>query len=381
MLRFLLRLLGLDHLGDLLRPLHAEEEDEDDVADALAAARDERPVILPLDPDPTPRPVTRKLLESPPTVGPEPSLDTPDLFPPDAPTPVVAMPIIRPGPFREEAVGPGLRSVSAWVESSALRKPKKYIALAKRLGLTELILICNDHSATRKPRKFTIFNRKRIVAFAKEARAAGLEIGLMSWIAPHEAYIRSCAKVMTALAIDCDAHKVELDAEEPWMLAKLMQMTYDQAGALVGECFGKFGVDRPFKLGVNGIGFASKRKLRGLAACCDYVCPQCYTTRTQPLHPGTTTGRFYERWYDAFGPVVVIVGLAAYRQTRIKFKVWKPKGGEIAFGRAIRACVEHPHVDSITLWSLRWLLSNEKLLGPILRDITIIPKDPVLNVA
>jgi len=429
MLRFLLRLIGWEHLSDLLRSAHADHDEDDDEPKALPEARSPRvpALILPSDETEAPavepetddkRNVNRKfatpespvinlgnetaVLPPPPRLSvpagfPDPVLEDgvpdmrppgildPDSYPPDAPTPVVAMPILPPEPPA------GLRSISAWAESSALRNPKKFVDFAVKAGLTEVIIIANDHSAWRKPKAFTTFNKQRIIAFAKEARAQGLQVGLMTWIMPHREYIKECAKQMTELAEACDAWKVELDAEEPWMLAQLKSgkrismSAYDVMGDYVHECFGKYGVDRKFKLGVNGIGFASRRKLKTLSAGCDYMTPQCYSTRTQPLEPRTTADRFCQRWLEHFGDREVIVGLAAYRQSKIRIlgpddepiaAYLKPGG---AFQVAVQSCIEDPKIESITFWSLRWLMtrSGRKYLVPVIRKIPRIEDDPV----
>jgi hypothetical protein len=217
-----------------------------------------------------------------------------------------------PGPPEQDDIGIG--RIGAWAGRASMRTPTaitRSIAFARSIGLGRLDVIVNDHSKARAPRAFDTYPRAEIVALADEANAAGMHVHLMTWIMPHPSYIAQAADVLRELVDDCGAHSVMLDAEEPWTLAT-QRMPYDKAAELVGDRFD--GV----RLGVTGIGYADADKLGPLARECDYLVPQCYSTSSSRLDPGTVVPKFAGRWRRVFGADrEIVVGLAGYRQTGI----------------------------------------------------------------
>jgi hypothetical protein len=140
------------------------------------------------------------------------------------------------------------------------------------------------------------------------------------------------------------ARSLVWDAEEPWTLAK-KRMRYSEAGALVGELF----ADCEFEMGATGIRYAPTAKLAPLVAVCDYMVPQCYSTRTSKADPSTVVSRGLVTWRKKFGDGPRFVpGLAAYRQSGID-------GHSIR--SAMQAAIDNAgeHSDTAIWWGLNSL--------------------------
>lgn len=248
----------------------------------------------------------------------------------------------------------GLKTIGAWCGSASLRNPGRDVDFCVAHGINRLDIIVNDHSVWREPTDFTVRGVTSIVRLADLARAAGIEVHLMSWLMPHSMYIEQAGNELIPLATLCQAKSIQWDAEEPWTKAK-KAMPYEEASKLVAEVF----KDRKFKMGVNGIGYASTQKLGPLAKVCDYVVPQAYATQSSGLKPDTAPGQFYRRWSSKFKKPVVM-GLAAYRQKGI------PGYSEReAILTAIKATHALGDVDTIIYWSLRHIRTNREVANAI----------------
>jgi hypothetical protein len=240
--------------------------------------------------------------------------------------------------------GPALRHRRAWCGLSSLANPARDVEFAKSIGLTGLDIIANDHSAAREPRRFDTRPTQQIVTLATMARDAGLDVHLMSWIMPHKRYLKEAADVLPELMAKTGARSLVWDAEEPWTLAK-KRMRYSEAGALVGELF----ADCEFEMGATGIRYAPTAKLAPLVAVCDYMVPQCYSTRTSKADPSTVVSRGLVTWRKKFGDGPRFVpGLAAYRQSGID-------GHSIR--SAMQAAIDNAgeHSDTAIWWGLNSL--------------------------
>jgi hypothetical protein len=245
--------------------------------------------------------------------------------------------------------GPALRHRRAWCGLSSLAHPARDVAFAKSIGLTGIDIIANDHSAAREPRRFDIRPTQQIVTLATMARDAGLDVHLMSWIMPHKRYIKEAADVLPELMAKTGARSLVWDAEEPWTLAR-KRLRYSEAGALVGELFAV----REFEMGATGIRYAPAAKLAPLVAVCDYMVPQCYSTRTSKAAPSTVVSKGVATWRKKFGDGPRMVpGLAAYRQSGIK-------------GHSIRSAMQaaidnaEEHSDTCIFWGLNSLRKSPK---------------------
>lgn len=211
-----------------------------------------------------------------------------------------------------DAVSLGVRRVGAWTGWAAFDDDKSLkltIDRCKWLGLRRLDVIVNDFSAKRAPVDFEMYRLARVVAIGKACRDAGIDMHMMSWLMPHRAFIDDAAKQLRTAFELSGAKSIQWDAEEPWTQAQ-RPMNYVEAAALIAERFA--GVP----MGVNGIMYASKAKLGPLAAVCDYVVPQCYSTDSQPIDPAVVVRqglRLWREWTDK----PIVVGLAAYRQVGI----------------------------------------------------------------
>ncbi len=245
--------------------------------------------------------------------------------------------------------GPALRHRRAWCGLSSLANPARDVAFAKSIGLTGLDIIVNDHSAAREPRRFDARPTQQIVTLATMARDAGLDVHLMSWIMPHKRYLKEAADVLPELMAKTGARSLVWDAEEPWTLAR-KRLRYSEAGALVGELFAV----REFEMGATGIRYAPTAKLAPLVAVCDYMVPQCYSTRTSKADPSTVVSRGLVTWRKKFGDGPRFVpGLAAYRQSGID-------GHSIR--SAMQAAIDNAgeHADDCIFWGLNSLRKSPK---------------------
>jgi hypothetical protein len=243
------------------------------------------------------------------------------------PRDVVSNPDGRPSPKPKEPVeveGPEksrLEVVGMWAGSSTLRNPVEHVAFAKKHNVNRLDIIVNDHSAQRDPMDFTIRNRATIIRLAEECHKAGIQVAIMSWVMPHEDYIRQMGPILIELAKDVNAVEICLDAEEPWTLAR-KRMKFAAAGKLVGEVF----KDRPCPLSITGIPYVATNRLKPLIDVADIAWVQSYSTSSSKRAPGTTQPRDLKLWAKKFGkkrpadspPLQVKAALACYRQKGIK---------------------------------------------------------------
>jgi hypothetical protein len=106
------------------------------------------------------------------------------------------------------APSPGL-TLGAWCGAKTLANPTRDIDTAVDLGLNRIDLVVNDHSAWRKPSHFSLRDHSKIMKVAQLARDAGLELNLMSWVMPHEAYIREAAVDLIPLARETGAASIQ----------------------------------------------------------------------------------------------------------------------------------------------------------------------------
>jgi hypothetical protein len=246
-----------------------------------------------------------------------------------------------PGPLEVDEIGIG--RIGAWAGRASMRTPtavKRSIAFAREIGLGRLDVIVNDHSGDRAPRKFDTYPRAEILALADAANDAGMHVHLMTWIMPHADYLLRARDELAHLVDASHAHSIMLDAEEPWTLAT-RRMPYPQAADLVRA----WGIA---PIGVTGIGYADRVKLGGLVRLADYVVPQCYSTSSSKLDPGTVVPKFAKRWREVFGVARRLVpGLAAYRQSGIAG--YTP---EAALRAAFAGAEADPEAREVVYWSL-----------------------------
>lgn len=245
-----------------------------------------------------------------------------------------------------------LGRVGAWVGAGSFRTNSGATAtldFAAKLGLGRLDVICNDHSAKRKPQSFGTWNKSRLETFCRMAVDRGFEVHLMTWCMPHDVYLNGMVEQMSELYAKCRASSVQLDAEEPWTNAR-RPLPYDDAAKIVIDGFGRENV--PY--GVTGIGWASSKKLGPLMAGAAYGVPQCYSTARNNLNPKTSTSFLVGLWRKRFprppeNPLPLVIGLAGYRQSG-RPGYTKERFMTAAFDGAL--AVEP--VD-IVYWSMRWI--------------------------
>ncbi len=288
-----------------------------------------------------------------PDEDPHPEIEIPD------PEPEEPEPEPEPEP---ELEAPGVKHVGAWCGLASLKNADRDIAFARAHGINRLDVIVNDHSAAREPRPFTTYDTTLISRFCNKAQAAGIETHLMSWVMPHAAYIEEAAEQLIPLAAGCNAASVQWDAEEPWTRAR-NRLPYDVAAARLAESF----KDLPCPMGVNGIGYTPAKKFGPLAEICDYVVPQCYSTRSSGQKPEEVVPRFHRRYRKlfangrAFKPPgardkQIVIGLAAYRQKGIPGHTV-----ETAMRTALAGAQALEGVDTVIYWSLRHIRANRRV--------------------
>jgi hypothetical protein len=345
LLQFLARIFGRD--DGLTTPVHVEKPDLDEPSD------DEIEAIPDESPEDDTNPIEVPIVPKPPLAGPA---QPGDLFDTPAEPGRFDPPPTEPAPEKPKHI-----AVGAWVGNRDLNNPKRTIDFAREYNITRLHIIVNDHAGRWKSTKKPSFDTRppeKIIRLADLAHKAGMEVHLMSWIMPYEDYLRQAAEQLIPLAQACRAHSVEWDAEEPWTKPQASgKMSYEAAGKLVGELFR----DQGFEMGVNGIGYGSQKKIGPLAAVCEYICPQAYSTSKQHLSPKTTVPKFAKRWRKLFPGKRLVVGLAAYNQEGIlRDKKDKSKGTYEkleAVRLAIAAAKSVEDVEAVVYWSfshLRW---------------------------
>lgn len=111
--------------------------------------------------------------------------------------------------------------------------------------------------------------------------------------------------------------------------------------------------DLPIPMGVNGIGYASVKKLGPLAEVCQYTVPQVYSTNRNTLDPRTAPAKFHRRWNKHFKQPIVM-GLAAYRQSGISGY----ESAAEAMQAAVDAVKNIPEINTVIYWSLYHVTRN-----------------------
>lgn len=250
----------------------------------------------------------------------------------------------------------GVRRIGVWAGSGSMASAatiRRDVNFMKAVGVKRLDIIVNDDSEERSPMlKFKTYDADKIKALALDANAAGIEVHLMTWVMPHPAYIDGMAMTLPALARDCSALSIVLDAEEPWTLAK-RPMAWAAAARDVRSALSNI------KMGVTAIGYCNKVKLGPLLDVADYWVPQCYSTETQKVDPATVVPQFVKRWRKAFGrSKPFVVGLAGYRQ---KFG----KGIDANLRLAFAGAEALGDVDEVIYWSLSSIRSNKQVAKTI----------------
>lgn len=249
----------------------------------------------------------------------------------------------------DEETQVGILKVGAWTGLSSMVSQgaiNRTVKNCKDLGLKRLDIIINDNSIDRSPTNFSTYETKSIVGLAKAVGAAGLDVHLMSWIMPHEKFIKQAADKLIPLMDECGAQSIQWDAEEPWTQAR-QNMPYKEAADLIAELF------NGYTMGVNGIGYTPSDKFKPLSDICDYIVPQCYSTNTSGADPAAVVKSYVGRWKRLFGDKPMVVGLAAYRQNGIKgYSI------DSALRAAFMGAELIEEIDEVIYWSLNQIVKT-----------------------
>lgn len=236
-----------------------------------------------------------------------------------------------------------VRKVGAWTGWSSMATPKvvaQTIKAATFLGLKRLDIIVNDFAAAREPTPFTTYDKDKIVALAKAATAAKIDVHLLTWAMPHIPFIEGAARDLRDLVSRTGARSIVWDAEESWTKAR-KALPYAEAAKRIGVAF------QGITMGITGIGYTPAERFGPLAEVCDYMVPQCYATSTSGLKPETIVPQLVRRYRQLFGKnKPVVCGLAAYRQP--------PKGYTIesSMRAAFAGAVADSGIHECVYWSL-----------------------------
>lgn len=205
-------------------------------------------------------------------------------------------------------VAPAGVSVGVWLQSPALLDPDGTAGALAELGVSTVNIMLNDFSRARDPSTFRTHDVLKLGRMAEAAHDAGMSVDLTTWVMPHAGFIEGLAKLRN-LRSALGAHRIWLDAEEPWVRAR-NPMGYHAAADAIAQ--GLHGVP----LVLSGIPFANA-KLGSLAAVCGTWSPQCYaTTRPQSMKPGSAAEVGVKQWRQRFGEPADgwVIGLAGYMQ-------------------------------------------------------------------
>ena len=260
--------------------------------------------------------------------------------------------------------------VRAWVGGWGIKSPAKAVELAKRAGLDGAQIITNDLSKCRRAHEYgdkseggRYYKHSGILRLAEAFHAAGMDVGLMTWVMPHRIWIESAAEVLVPLCTDAGADSLEPDAEEPWTQADapmgyrevkrkskgdLVAEAYDEAAALFYSAF-----QGAPTIGVNAIGYTSTTRCDGLMEGAAYGVPQLYVTKTSGLTVESIP-RITKRWRKHFleADQEMVAGLAAYRQVDARHDI----------PAAARACAATGCTKAF-VWQLKSMRDAEVLAG------------------
>lgn len=273
-----------------------------------------------------------------------------------------------------------ITTVGVWTGTSSLRAPQRDVAAAVSMGVTDVHIMCNDHSGWRRERNrcsFTTYDKAKIIRLAAIARDHGLAVHLTSWLMPHQRYIVAAAEELLELVDRCEAMSLLWDAEEPWRHA-VRPMPYAEAAALVHAIIGVPLRAYGREMALSDIVYTAVPKVQPLAAVCDYLVPQAYVTARQAKrYHVTPTGLprvAHARWgtqvaigYDLEGRDdcydKVVMGLAGYRQDGIP--------GYATGAQAMQDAVDSTvalGVESVIFWSLAHL-RRDRALAAVVHNI------------
>jgi hypothetical protein len=287
------------------------------------------------DEDERPRPAGSELAEAPPASESTSTSTVPaTILPP-------GIEVTHPDP-EPEIEEPGGMTIGMWTGRASLANPERDVQLCLKNNIRRLDVIVNDHSGARKEREFGIFKESKIRRLVELAQVNNIDVHFMSWVMPHEAYIERAAEVLVPLCNDLGVSSLQWDAEEPWTRAE-DPMDYEKAARHIADKFAMLDCE----MGVNGIGYTPIKKFGPLHEVCDYVVPQCYSTRTSGMKPTTVVPKCVRRWHKVFGKKPMAVGLAAYKQDGIEGHTL-----ESAMRSAFAGAEAIEGVDTVIYWSL-----------------------------
>jgi hypothetical protein len=267
--------------------------------------------------------------------------------------------VVQAEPEEPEIEEPGGMVVGMWTGRSSLNNPERDVQLCLKNNIRRLDVIVNDHSGSRAARDFELFSVKKIRALVQLAKANNIDVHFMSWVMPHEAYLDRAAEVLVPLCNELGVSSLQWDAEEPWTQAK-EPMDHGKAARRIADNFAMLDCE----MGVNGIGYTPVKKFGPLHEMCDYVVPQCYSTKTSGMKPTTVVPKLVRRWHKVFGKdKPMAVGLAAYRQAGISGHTV-----ESAMRTAFAGAEAIEGVDTVIYWSLS-SVRKDSTVAKIVREL------------
>lgn len=372
-------------------PLDSDEEDPEEPEEALEEPSVDDEAGTPSEVEDTPtEPLDEPVLPPPPVLGGQ----SPHIVvePPRKPPAVGhdGRPVPAPkefSPFRrgEEKETMRFDTIGMWVGNATLasKNYKDHVKFAVDHGINRFDLVVNDHSKARGPREFDIRDRDRIMRVVDECHKKDVQVALLSWIMPHEKYLRQMGEILVPLAKQIECVDCGLDAEEPWMLAQ-GGLSYAEAGALAGEVLSELHCP----VSVTGIAYASVRKMKPLMDEAAIARVQSYPTRSSKRDPVTSAAKDFKRYTKYFAkdrpagapPLQVEVALPCYRQTNMKVRRGNklvPISAEASLRTAATAALKLRQ-RQVVYWWLPALMANKTVARTIasFRDLEV-QVDPI----
>ncbi len=197
---------------------------------------------------------------------------------------------------------------SAWTGAAAIDDPPRAIARARAAGITRLCVFVNDRSQANGP--FGTYDKASVLACAREIRAAGIKLTLVSWMTPRPDWVGSGARELGELATACGADELELDLEEPWTVVR--SRSDAEISAVTAELFRSLRSSFRGRLLVDFIVLIEQRVMAPAIRLADAAVPQAYDAGDNFID-GELEAIAVQRWGHLGKPLVMGVGAFSKR--------------------------------------------------------------------
>lgn len=162
--------------------------------------------------------------------------------------------------------------VAAWSGWTAIADPATAIARAKAKGIDRLSLFVNQRP---DGAAFSTYDPAAVIAACAAIRAAGLRVGLVSWMTARPDWIEGAAtlgRLATAAGVD----ELELDLEEEW--TAIRGQSDSAIATATDRVFDLLRATYQRRIGVTAIVYHDPRVLSRAFGRADFMVPQAYAT-------------------------------------------------------------------------------------------------------